>query len=383
MKILLVGEYSLLHNSLKKGLTALGHNVTLIGNSDGFKCYPVDYDYEAKWLKKNIFTIPRKIIYRLFKFDLGQYEYGIRFYFFLQKLKKFDLVQLINESPIKTTSRFELYLIKRLFSQNNRFYFLSCGIDSMTLKFYDENKNYKSIMQPFHKDPKLHKEFTPFYNYLRKGHLKIHKYLIKNCNGLIATDFDYLDATKEYSIFSDFIPYPIDLEKLEFKDQVIVDKIIIFLGINKYSYNQKGIPYFEKALEIIKEKYPDRVEIIITNTVPYPVYMKIYNKAHILLDQAYSRDQGYNALEAMARGKVVFTGMEPEVVDYYNLTQKVCVNAKPDVTYLVNELSFLIENPNEIVAIGKRARAFIQKEHDCIKIAQKYLEVWNRKSNKY
>jgi hypothetical protein len=30
-------------------------------------------------------------------------------------------------------------------------------------------------------------------------------------------------------------------------------------------------------------------------------YINSYNKAHILLDQVYAYDQGYNALEAMAK----------------------------------------------------------------------------------
>ena len=42
MKILLIGEYSRLHNSLKKGLEELGHKVTLVGTGDLFKNYPVD-----------------------------------------------------------------------------------------------------------------------------------------------------------------------------------------------------------------------------------------------------------------------------------------------------------------------------------------------------
>jgi glycosyltransferase involved in cell wall biosynthesis len=99
-----------------------------------------------------------------------------------------------------------------------------------------------------------------------------------------------------------------------------------------------------------------------------------------VLDQIYAYDQGYNALEAMAKGKVVFTGAETEFMQYYNLTDRVCVNAKPDVDYLVKELSFLIENPTQIIAISKRARVFIEKEHDYVKIAQKYLEIWT--SNK-
>jgi len=35
MKILLIGEYSRLHNSLKEGLEKNGHNVTLVGSGDG------------------------------------------------------------------------------------------------------------------------------------------------------------------------------------------------------------------------------------------------------------------------------------------------------------------------------------------------------------
>jgi len=80
----------------------------------------------------------------------------------------------------------------------------------------------------------------------------------------------------------------------------------------------------------------------------------------------------------MAKGKVVFTGAEKEFADYYKLDEKVAINALPDVDYLVTELSFLIENPNEIIAIGKRARQFIEKEHQYTKIAEKYIAVWKK-----
>ena len=42
MRILLIGEYSRLHNSLKEGLQKNGHTVTLIGSGDGYKNFPVD-----------------------------------------------------------------------------------------------------------------------------------------------------------------------------------------------------------------------------------------------------------------------------------------------------------------------------------------------------
>jgi glycosyltransferase involved in cell wall biosynthesis len=64
---------------------------------------------------------------------------------------------------------------------------------------------------------------------------------------------------------------------------------------------------------------------------------------------------------------------------HYNLTEKVAINALPNVESLTNELSFLIENPAEIIAMGKRARAFVEKEHNYIKIAEKYIETWKSK----
>ena len=167
------------------------------------------------------------------------------------------------------------------------------------------------------------------------------------------------------------------MEKLEYISPVINDRIVIFLGINRWTYNQKGIAYFEKALEIIKHKYSEKVEIIVSESLPYDKYIQIYNQAHILLDQVFGYDQGYNALEAMAKGKVVFTGAEKEFMEYYQLDKRVAVNALPDVNALVNELSQLIENPLEIEAIGKRARAFIEREHEYINVAQKYLEKWS------
>ena len=102
MRILLVGEFSRLHNSLKEGLVALGHEVVLINNGDGFKNFPSDYSNRAFWCESKIGNIPRQIIYRISKFDISKIERGIRFYFHLNKLKDFDVVQLINEAPIQT-----------------------------------------------------------------------------------------------------------------------------------------------------------------------------------------------------------------------------------------------------------------------------------------
>ena len=379
MRILLLGEYSRLHNSLKEGLITLGHEVILVGNGDGFKNFPVDFSIEAKWSKTKLLNIPRQIIARIFHFDFAKLEHGIRFYFLLPKLKAFDIVQLINESPIQTTKNLELYLLKKVVENNGKLFILSSGVDYLSVQFLLEKRISKSILQPLFENPSLQKEYDYVFEYTEEKHKKIHDFVYQKCEGIIASDIDYVLPLKGNGKFLELIPNPINISKLVFEAPKIKREIIIFLGINQWNYHQKGIVYFEQALAIIKKKFGEKVAITIVKNIPYTDYINLYNKAHILLDQCFAYDQGYNALEAMAKGKVVFTGAETEFENHYNLIEKVAINAKPDVDYLVNQLSFLIENPQEITIIGESARRFIEKEHDHLKIAGNYLKVWENK----
>jgi glycosyltransferase involved in cell wall biosynthesis len=378
VKILLIGEFSRLHNSLKEGLTTLGHDVILIGNGDGFKNYPVDVSTKAQWCESKWLQLPRKAIHKITEFDIATIEFGIRFYFHLKKLKNFDVVQLINESAIQTVPFLERYLLKKIIQQNNKLFLLCCGVDYTVAKYMMEKKGKYSIMNPYFENPESHKEYQFIFNFLSNSHKKTHDLVYANCRGIIASDIDYVLPMQGHPKFLGLIPNPINTKKIEFITSNLDGKIQIFLGINSGTYYAKGISYFEKVLEIIKTKYASKIEICIVESIPYNEYIQLYNKAHIVLDQVYAYDQGYNALEAMAKGKVVFTGAEKEFIDYYKLDEKVAINALPDVAYLVAELSFLIENPNEIITIGKRARQFIEKEHQYTKIAEKYLEVWKK-----
>ena len=206
----------------------------------------------------------------------------------------------------------------------------------------------------------------------------MHQWIYQNIKGIIASDLDYDIPMQGNSKYLGMIPNPINLDKLPYIPLTIADKIIIFHGINTENYYKKGNDYFEKALEIISEKYGDKVEIITTRSIPYQEYIEIYNRAHILLDMAYSFDQGFHALEAMAKGKVVFTGAETEFYEHYQLKEKVNINAKPDVAYLVEQLSMLIDNPKEIISISQNAHTFVEKHHHYIQVAEKYLSTWHK-----
>ncbi len=377
MKILLVGEFSRLHNSLKEGLITLNNEVSIIGTGDDFKEFPVDFSIRPKIISSSsLLTFINKVFFRLFKNDLQLLEKGIRFYFLLPKLKSFDLVQLINSDAIETYPFASRYLLKKLFNQNKKVSLLICGEDTPIIDYLLKKEMKYSILSPLLADEKLKKSFNYSLKYIQPNYRKTFNFIKEKSTSIITSDLDYEIPMKAMGYQSKFIPNPINIDKIIFEPLKIEDKIIIFLGINNSSAVKKGSVFFEKALAIIKQKYPNQVETIITRSIPYNQYIEAYNKAHILLDQVYGYDQGYNALEAMAKGKVVFTGAELEFCTHYNIKEKVAINALPDVDCLVKELSYLIDNPEEILAIGKRARAFIEKEHDYIKIAEKYFEVW-------
>lgn len=373
MRILLVGEFSRLHNSLKEGLVALGHEVVIIANGDGFKNFPVDLSTKAKWSESKVGNIARQLIYRLTTWDTARLEFGIRFYFHLNQLKNFDVVQYINEAPIQTTPRLERFLLKKLFKNNKKTFLLCCGVDYVVANYLLAKKERYSIMNPYFENPNSKKEYLFIFDFLTPNHKKTHDLVYQNIEGVFASDIDYVLPLQKHPQFLGLLPNPINTTQFCFSEIEITDKIIIFLGINRGTYYTKGISFFEKALEVIQAKYPTKVALTIAESLPYTEYISLYDQSHIVLDQVYGFDQGYNALEAMAKGKVVFTGAENEFVDHYHLTETVAINALPDVDYLVNKLSHLIENPIEIKKIGAAARQFIEKEHDYIKIAKQYL----------
>lgn len=376
MKILLIGEYSRLHNSLKEGLQKLGNDVAILGFKDGFKDFPVDFPLEKKWdcgFRKKV----KIITYRLTGFDISSYLTYRQFWEKRELFKDFDVVQLVNENSFYCNYHYEKKILDFIFRHNKKVFLLSSGNDYVYVNYNFAHPENPSLIQPY-LDGKI--EYGNFINVLKyrtKPFEKLYRYIYENIQGVIATDVDYHIPLQNHRKYLGLIPNPINLDKLPEIELETTGKIVIFHGINRESYFKKGNDFFEKALEIIKEKYSGKVEISIAENIPYTEYINLYNKAHITLDQLYGHDQGSNGLEAMAKGKTVFTNASEAFEKHYNLTEKVAINALPDVNYLVAELSSLIENPEELKAIGKRARAFVEKEHEYVTVAGKYIEIWN------
>jgi len=377
MKILLIGEYSNLHNSLKKGLLDMGHEVILLGTGDGFKKYDVDILIKSTIFENKFLKIIAKITDSIFRFSLNELEIYLKSKKIIKKLADFDVVQLINESPFNTSANLEIRLLKYIFKNNKKVFLLACGVDNKSVKYAYDKKFRYSILTPYLENNSLKKEYRHILKYLNSDYCKLSDYIEKNIQGIISSDLDYHIPYVNTKKYLGMIPNPIDIDSLNDDGNSDRKKIIILHAINSKNKLKKGNKYFEKSLTIIEAKYSNKVEIIRTIDKAYSDHIKNVKNCKILLDQVYAYDQGYNALEAMAMGKVVLTGAEKEWREHYNIVDDyVVINAMPNVSYLVEKLSWLIENPEKIKIISKNAREFILKYHDYKTITKKYLKAW-------
>ena len=380
MKILLIGEYSNLHNSLKQGLQKNGFEVTLLSTGDGFKNFDSDIPIKSTLFENKFLKLIAKLIDRLIGVSLNEIEIFIKAIFKINKLKGFDIVQLINERSFGTSPRLEKTILKYIFKNNKKVFLLACGVDTVSIKYASEKKFRYSILSPYFKNNNLKGEFKHTVKYLNSNYLMLGEYVRDNVKGIISSDLDYHIPYENFNKYLGMIPNPINIDKLKKCEINKKNKIFILHAINSKNKIKKGNEFFEKSLILIEEKYKNKIKIVKTIDRPYSEHIINVNECDILLDQVYAYDQGYNALEAMALGKVVFTGAEKEWVEFYNIKEdSIAINALPDISKIVEKLSWLIENPMQLKSISKNARKFIEEHHDYKNIANKYLKTWKTK----
>ncbi|WP_124981166.1 glycosyltransferase family protein [Nonlabens xiamenensis] len=373
MRILLVGEYSGFHNSLKHGLELLGHEVCIIGDGDGFKGYPVDIDISSQFFRKYWLTHKLKVAWwKLTGHNLEDRLKYVRFRESEHQIQDYDIVQFINSNAFNCNARTERKMIDRLLKIKARFFLVACGDDYEYTRYLTETHQGYSILESVKNGDQQQADFQHTFKYLQPEYRDNYEHIVNAASQIIPSNVDYAMALTQQPKATDIIPAPINCAKFPLDINADFSIIQIFLGINRANYWKKGINYFEQALNEIKRRYPDKVRIHVVENVPYAAYIKKYHTAHILLDQVLCYDQGYNALEAMLQGKVVFSGGSESYLKGHGFESVPVIDARPDVDYLIEKISHLIEHPEDLLKIGKAARNHVLEHHESLMIAQRY-----------
>ena len=366
MKILLLGEYSNVHWTLAEGLRSLGHEVCVISNGDFWKNYHRDISLVREQGK------------------LGGIKYLLKTYFLLPKLRRYDIVQIINPMFLELKAERIRHIYHYLRRHNKKIFMGAHGMDAFWVsactkephifRYSDFNIGKQKITNSYTQEQQKDWDNTP--------KCELNHEIADDCNGIIAGMYEYHTAYKEkYSHKLTYIPFPIKTssdKNKEFYDKA--NKIRFFIGIQKERSIYKGTDIMLRALERIEKEFPGECEILKAENVPYPQYTKLISTCDVLLDQLYGYSPGMNALLAMSEGKIVVGGAEEECYEILDEKElRPTINVTPSEEDIYQKLKWLIENKENISQLQRESILFIKKHHDHIKVAQEYIKFWNSK----
>lgn len=366
MKILIIGEYSAFAKHLKFGFKSLGHKVWIVQTGDGFKAIKGD-DEDMTYICEN---------FKIFKFPIYK-SYHLRAPFIMKdvrqkvsKLPFLDLIIVINSFFVARNCFFPGILLSEITKRKKdgtKLILSGCGNDpAFHLAHHDGLFRYSEELFGCQKrDIPLIKS-------------KVFDWLIKNATAIIPTSYEYWRSISYYlesrliqgNLHSP-IPLPISIEETHI-NSCYGRKIVIFHGVIREQF--KGTQYFIEALNRLQKKYPEKVDCRVDGKMPYDQYMELFKEIDILLDQTNSYGMGVNAVIGLMKGKVVFTGNEPENIKALGFDYIPVINAKPDIDYIYAELEHLILHPELIDEMRQKARLFAVENLSAEHIAKRYLD---------
>ncbi len=367
MKILLIGEYSNVHATLAKGLRELGHEVTVMSNGDFWKDYPRDID---------LVRVPTK---------MGGIKYYAKLLTILPRLHGYDVVQLINPMFLELKAERIMPFYRHLRFYNKKIFLGAFGMDyywvhecitKKPLRYSDFN-----IGDKVRTDDVAMRDINDWINTAKES---LTKNIANDCDGIITGLYEY--DVCYHPLFPEkttFIPYPIEMpDNAATTAKSSDEKIKFFIGISKGRSKYKGTDIMLKALTRLQNDYPDKVEIIKAEGVPFEQYQQMIEGADVLLDQLYSYTPAMNGLLAMSKGIILVGGGEEENYQILGENQlRPIVNVLPDENDVYEKLLSIISHPEEIRQRKLDSIKYIAKHHDYLKVAKQYEALYSQSMN--
>ena len=367
MKILLLGEYSNVHNTLAQGLRALGEQVCLASDGDGWKDYPRD-------------------IY-LSRQDKGRTVFMFNLIKALPYMKGYDVVQLINPMFLELKAEHIKPVYRYLRRHNGKIilgafgmdhYWVSVNSDIRPLRYSDFNFGDKPRTDP---EAEIYrKEWTGTNKEL------LNRMIAADCDGIVAGLYEYWATYREVTTSGTdgrpirdkmtFIPFPIVMP--DNPDTTMSgDMFRLFAGISRGRSAYKGTDIMLEAAREVLKAYPDKMELRIAEGVPFSEYSRMMEGSDAILDQLYSYTPSMNSLLAMSKGIIDIGGGEPEnyrILDEEEL--RPIVNVQPYKESVYSEIERLVLNPDIIPELKRQSMEYVRRHHDYMKVARQYLDFY-------
>lgn len=364
MKILLLGDYSNVHNTLAQGLKALGHECIVASDGDHWKDYPRDIDLQRQFgIKGNL-----SFLCRLLKA--------------LPRMRGFDIVQIINPVFLELKAERLLPIYRYLRRNNGKvvmgafgmdYYWVKVNTDLRPLRYSDFNMG-----ETLRTDAPA-RFFQDEYLDTPKGRLC--QQVAADCDWIVSGLYEYwatYDAVPALRHKHSFIPFPIQLP-MSPTVPPSSDRLRIFAGISRDRSAYKGTDIMLRAAQELQQNYPDKVELVVAEGVPFAQYKQMMNSSDCILDQLYSYTPAMNSLLAMSKGIINIGGGEPENYQILGETElRPIVNVEPNYESCYHELEQLVLHPHRIPHLKQQSVEYVRRHHDYLKVARQYEELYRR-----
>ena len=341
MKVLLLHEMSGVHTELKKGLREIGVEAHIATHGDSFKKFKSDI---------NLGSISGTLASH---FDRAKNQLLI-----CKKLDQYDVVQSISPNPFY--SPISRLLDAMFFNTDCRKVYIAAGSDPIYRK-HVQTLNYYPPHDWFNNQKK--------YSLFSKR--------VQNYDNIVPVCWEYKYCMEEAGLQpKPIIPFPIDLKKFRPERKNNRKKIVFFHPLNRTNlkYDFKGTLIIQEAFRILEDRYSDVADFICKGNMSYREYDEFTSHVDVIVDQVYSYSYGMSAALALAKGKIVMSGLEERVksIDTH-YTQCPVVNITPNVLDIVQKIEDIIMNMHNINQIQIESREFAEKYHCSKKVAEQFL----------
>lgn len=366
MKVLLVGEYSSLHNNLQYGLKQLGVSVDTLNTGDGWRKFNSDI---------KLFQISKDEQY-----DKLRKYYSNFLYTYISK--KYDVVQFISERDLGASYGFDKALGVRLAKKAKLSVLLMAGCNWQYLRYAQEALGISSCKECLKYDVK--RKYGCYFGHDGLARRTAY-YFQKNVDVMVPMLYEYY-VCSQYSPFADKLSVPICLPMKMGNIDINTDfkepkkKLLVYHPLNREGF--KGTTMIRKAFHILSKRYSDVADFIIEGKMPYLEFTELMDKVDIVVDQKNSLSFGMTSLDAMARGKILITGNYRKNIlekEYEYVKNAPAFELGTTVDEIVDNIGSVIDRRDEFEKIAKRERAYVHEYHDCKKIAQQFLNLYEQK----
>lgn len=360
MDILFIGDYSNFHVTLAKKLRQLGHRAVVV--SSGSRCMDTERDI-------NLMRMPGK---------WGALKYICSVFSLLPKMSNFDVVQLINPNFLDLKPAKIRYFFNELRRRNGAVALSLVGNDPFFVKACCDAQMFR------YSEFRVGRDLSPFAianpmvekNWQTEEMFGFCQHIYDNIDCAISCLYEYQKVGSKYlGEKLEYIGIPIDVEGIKYEPLHIDDKINIAVGIKSEYMSFKGTDRLLNAAKKIEHIHSDKCRVFVLKDLPYTEYMEKLRHSHIVLDQLYSYTPATNALGAMAMGKVVVSGAEPEFYDFVGEKDfKPIINVVPDDDYIFEKLLSLILDKEKLAERGRQSRQFVERHNSSQLVAEKYIQ---------